>query len=48
MNHADTAASLVLGKRNADYGSPEPDMAGTAHMWTGYLNTKLKSPITRS
>lgn len=46
MTHADTAAQLVLGPRNSDYGSPHPDFSGIAHMWTGLLNTRLSSPIT--
>lgn len=46
MTHADTAAQLVLGSRNADYGSPHPDFAGIALMWSGLLNTKLNAQIT--
>lgn len=46
MTHADTAADLVLGDRNADYGSPHPDFAGIALMWSGLLNTKLKAHLT--
>ncbi len=46
MTHADTAAKLVLGSRNADYGSPHPDFAGIALMWSGLLNTKLNTQIT--
>lgn len=46
MTHADLAAKLVLGARNADYGSPHPDFAGIALMWSGLLNTKLKAQIT--
>lgn len=46
MTHADRAHELVLGDRNADYGSPHPDFAGIAMMWSGLLNTKLAEPIT--
>ncbi len=46
MTHSDTAAKLVLGSRNADYGSPHPDFAGIALMWSGLLNTKLSAQIT--
>lgn len=46
MTHADKAADLVLGSRNADYGSPHPDFAGIALMWSGLLNTKLKEQLT--
>jgi hypothetical protein len=46
MTHADKAAELVLGDRNADYGSPHPDFAGIALMWSGLLNTKLKANVT--
>ena len=46
MTHADTAAELVLGARNEDYGSPHPDFAGIALMWSGLLNTKLKEHLT--
>ena len=46
MTHADTAADLVLGDRNADYGSPEADFAGIALMWSGLLNIKLHERIT--
>lgn len=48
MTHADTAASLVLGDRNADYGSPDADFAGIALMWSGLLNTVLKRHLTAS
>lgn len=48
MNHADTAASLVLGDRNSDYGTPHPDFAGIALMWSGLLNTKLNASLTAS
>lgn len=46
MTHSDKASDLVLGSRNADYGSPAPDFSGIAHIWTGLLNTKLREPIT--
>lgn len=46
MTHADTAAKLVLGERNSDYGNPHPDFAGIALMWSGLLNTKLRTQIT--
>lgn len=46
MTHADTAAKLVLGDRNADYGNPHPDFAGIALMWSGLLNTKLREHIS--
>jgi len=46
MTHADTAHKLVLGDRNADYGSPDADFAGIALMWSGLLNTKLTERIT--
>lgn len=48
MTHADTAHRLVLGDRNAAYGNPHEDFAGTALMWTGLLNTVLKRPLTAS
>jgi len=48
MTHADKAAELVLGDRNNDYGSPHADFAGTALMWSGLLNEKLKERITAS
>lgn len=44
--HADTAADLVLGPRNADYGSPHPDFSGIALMWSGLLNTVLSRQLT--
>jgi hypothetical protein len=46
MTHADTAAKLVLGDRNKDYGTPHADFAGIALIWTGLLNLKLKEHIT--
>jgi hypothetical protein len=46
MTHADTAAGLVLGSRNDDYGNPHPDFAGIALMWSGLLNTKLNAQLT--
>lgn len=46
MTHADTAHTLVLGDRNADYGSPDADFAGIALMWSGLLNTKLTAHLT--
>jgi hypothetical protein len=46
MTHADKAAELVLGARNADYGNPHPDFAGIALMWSGLLNTILSRQIT--
>lgn len=46
MTHADTAHKLVLGDRNESYGTPDADFAGTALMWSGLLNTKLKSHLT--
>jgi hypothetical protein len=46
MTHADTAAELVLGSRNDDYGNPHPDFAGIALMWSGLLNTKLNAQLT--
>lgn len=46
MTHADTAANLVLGNRNTDYGSPHADFSGVALIWSGILNTKLKERIT--
>lgn len=48
MTHADTAATLVLGDRNADYGSPDADFAGIALMWSGLLNTALSRHLTAS
>lgn len=45
--YADTAAHLVLGSRNDDYGNPAPDFAGIALMWSGLLNTKLSAHITK-
>jgi hypothetical protein len=46
VTHADTAAKLVLGDRNADYGSPDADFAGVALMWSGLLNTALNRHLT--
>lgn len=46
MTHADKGAELVLGDRNAEYGSPHPDFAGIALMWSGLLNQKLSERIT--
>lgn len=46
MTHSDTAAKLVLGDRNQDYGSPDADFAGIALMWTGLLNTNLREKLT--
>lgn len=46
MTHADKAHELVIGDRNADYGSPHPDFAGIALMWSGLLNTKLNAQIS--
>lgn len=48
MTHSDTAHQLVLGDRNASYGNPHEDFAGTALMWSGLLNAKLKAHITAS
>ncbi len=42
MNHADTAKSLVLGDRNAHYGTPVEDYTRTARIWSGLLSHKLK------
>lgn len=44
--YADEAARLVLGDRNASYGTPLEDYAKTAAMWSGFLTHKLKAPIT--
>lgn len=44
--YADKAAELVLGERNASYGTPAEDYAKTATMWTGFLTHKLREPIT--
>lgn len=44
--YADKAAELVLGERNASYGTPADDYAKTATMWTGFLTHKLREPIT--
>ena len=41
MSHFDTARKLVLGDRNADYGSPRGDFEGTALGWTALLREKL-------
>ena len=46
MNHAQSASSLVLGDRNASYGTPATDFAGVALMWTGLLSEKLAANIT--
>ena len=46
MNIASEAQSLVLGDRNASYGSPADDYARTAAVWSGMLTHKLKVPIT--
>jgi hypothetical protein len=42
MTHADRAADLVLGDRNADYGNPREDFAGVALVWSGLLADKLQ------
>lgn len=39
--HAHTAARLVTGDRNEDYGPPSSDFEGIGLMWTGLLNSKL-------
>lgn len=46
MTHADQGQKLVLGDRNAAYGSPDADFAGIALMWSGLLNTKLRERLT--
>lgn len=46
MNHATKAAQLVLGDRNADYGTPKDDWTKTAKMWSGLLAPVLKRDIT--
>lgn len=46
MTHADKAAELVLGNRNADYGTPHDDFVGVALIWSGILSAKLISSIT--
>jgi hypothetical protein len=45
MNYADKAAELVLGDRNADYGTPHEDLGGIGLMWTGLLNSRLKPGV---
>jgi hypothetical protein len=44
--YADEAAKLVLGDRNATYGTPAENYAKTAAMWSGFLAHKLREPIT--
>lgn len=44
--HADLAAKLVLGDRNADYGNPADDFERVSLMVSGLLNHKLKERIT--
>ena len=44
--YADRATELVLGDRNASYGTPADDYAKTAAMWSGLLNGILARPIT--
>ena len=39
--HADLAAKLVLGDRNADYGNPADDFERVSLMVSGLLNHKL-------
>jgi hypothetical protein len=46
MTHADKAAELVLGNRNADYGTPHDDFVGVALIWSGILSAKLTANIT--
>lgn len=46
MNHASTAAGLVLGDRNDSYGNPRDDYEKTAKVWSGLLAHKLKGDIT--
>jgi hypothetical protein len=46
MNHAQEAVRIITGDRNDSYGTPDQDFHGIALMWSGLLNTKLKTPIT--
>lgn len=45
-NIAQQAIDLVCGDRNASYGNPADDYAGTAKVWSGLLHRKLKEDIT--
>lgn len=45
-NIAEKAIGLVCGDRNASYGNPADDYAGTAKVWSGLLHRKLKEDIT--
>lgn len=45
MNHAREAEKLVLGDRNASYGSPADDYRKTAKVWSGLLANKLKDGV---
>ena len=45
MNIASEAQTLVLGDRNASYGSPAEDYARTAAVWSGLLVDELKEGV---
>jgi hypothetical protein len=45
MNHIQEAAKLVLGDRNAQYGTPKDDYIKTAKMWSGILAPILSRDI---
>lgn len=41
----DTAASLITGEKQAEYGPPAEAFATYAALWTTYLGARLATPI---